>query len=191
MLNYEFNGTRIVLASLVLVVFFSLPTQVIAAGIEEQSLEPKVTHDFWLGPLSSQVYSFECLEGDSLDGSFTVTIDGDHFIGDQKKYDLWVGWGDGVDLYILDNQSHEYWLQGMDIIPLFSKNDVTDLSWSVHIPSSGSWFVLYDNDSPIYGKKLEGRITQMSQNTVAIIASSIIIASVVVLVAGRYLAKRM
>ncbi|MFW9890459.1 MAG: hypothetical protein ACFFER_19970 [Candidatus Thorarchaeota archaeon] len=79
-----------------------------------------------MSPLTYKAYSFECERADVLEGSFTVTIDGDQFIYDQKKYDLWVGWGDGVDLYILDEQSFHDWSEGETVEALFTRNDLTE-----------------------------------------------------------------
>ncbi|MHA2355338.1 MAG: hypothetical protein ACXADC_09205 [Candidatus Thorarchaeota archaeon] len=142
---------------------------VTATEATSSSLSPQYKHNFWLGPLTSQEFLFECQDGDILDGSFIVTIDGDHFIGDQKKYDLWPGWGDGVDLYIFDKQNYESWSQGLNAISILNKTDLTALSWSVGIPSSGSWYVVYGNDSSVYGKQVEGNISHLSQNSIIIL----------------------
>ena len=154
---------------ILLLVITPVPIGEAATGEHPSNHSPQATHSFWLSPLTSQVYSFECAIGDALEGSFTVTTDGDHFIYDQKKYDLWVGWGDGVDLYIFDNQSFEAWAQGLSATPLYSEKDLTELSWRISIPREGYWYVVYDNDSSIYGKQVEGTITQLNQNSTVIL----------------------
>jgi len=156
--------TIIVFALLLMIA--AAPTGAEARGEYASNCRPVATYNFWLSPLTSHVFSFDCLKGDMLAGSFTVTVDGDHFIGDQKKYDLWVGWGDGVDLYIFDNQSYDAWLEGLSPASLYSKKDLTELSWKISIPHDGDWYVVYDNDSSIYGKQIEGTINHISQNSI-------------------------
>ncbi|MHA1907455.1 MAG: hypothetical protein ACW98Y_09195 [Candidatus Thorarchaeota archaeon] len=126
--------------------------------------------DFWLDPLSSEAYVFLCLAGDKLEGEIVITLDGDYYSGDMQKYDLWVGWGAGVDFYILNHTSYTQWLEGKSVTPYYAKNDVTSASWSITIPSDGEWYVIYDNDSSVYGKQVEGSITHESQGTNLIIA---------------------
>jgi hypothetical protein len=136
------------------------------------------------------VYSFECEAGDILEGRFTVTIDGDHFIYDQKKYDLWVGWGDGVDLYIFDDQSYQDWSEGLSAVPLFAKTDLTEFSWRIDIPEAGQWYVVYDNDSSIYGKQVEGNINHIPMNSAIVLGLIAIAAAAFVLALGLALKRR-
>ncbi|MHA2385685.1 MAG: hypothetical protein ACXAEE_05700 [Candidatus Thorarchaeota archaeon] len=173
-----------------LVVIIALPITAVAIGEHASNHEPQATHSFWLRPLTSQVYSFECEKGDTLEGSFTVKTDGDHFIGDQKKYDLWPGWGDGVDLYIIDEQNYESWSQGLNAISILNKTDLTALSWSVGIPSSGSWYVVYDNDSSVYGKQVEGAIRHLSQNLIIILGSLVLGVCAFAFITGIYHSNR-
>lgn len=178
------------LVLVLLIVFSTVP--ITAASIEDHNSihAPLTTHNFWLSPLTSEIYLFECERGDVLEGSFTVTIDGDHFIYDQKKYDLWVGWGDGVDLYIFDEQSYLDWSEGSSAIPLFTKKDLTDFSWRIDIPEAGNWYVIYDNDSSIYGKQVEGIINHHPQSSAIVLGLIAITIPVFVLILGFALRRR-
>lgn len=119
-----------------------------------------VSYEFWLFPLSTKILMCTCQSGDTLTGSFTVAIDGDLYYGDQQKYDLWVGWGAGVDFYVSDQTNMDLLLAGENCTPLYCASDVTSLSWHVEIPYSGQWYVIFDNDSSVYGKQIRASILQ-------------------------------
>jgi hypothetical protein len=171
-------------AFILLILVTPMPIGAVATEGHATSLMPLAEHSFWLYPLTSQVYLYECVIGDILEGSFTVATDGELFMGDQKEYDLWLGWGDGVDLYIFDNQTYEDWLQGMSTDPLYSQMDVTELSWRSSIPDSGFWYVVYDNDSSIYGKQIKGTINHLPQNLTVILVLIAVVACLITLVIG-------
>lgn len=160
----------------------------------DSAAHPLGEYDFWLGPLSSKVYSFYCESNDTLAGEFVVTIDGDFFEGDQKKYDLWVGWGDGIDIYIFDDDNYESWIEGESRSSLYSEIDVTTLSWIVTIPSSGNWYVIIDNDSSVYGKRVEGSIIHQNQYSgitqVLVLTLSVILITILALAASKHLKKK-
>jgi hypothetical protein len=120
------------------------------------------SHEIQLQSLSSKVFKMDCIGGDILYGEFVVTSDGDLYQGDQRKYDLWVGWGHGVDFYIFNQKNYEWWLEGESIIPYFERTDVNELSWSIGVNQSGLWYIVYVNDSPSYMKTVEGSIYHSS-----------------------------
>ncbi len=134
------------------------------------SVEANDSINIWLDPLSYKTYRYHCEKGDILSGNIEVTLDGDYYIGDQQKYDLWVGWGDGIDFYIVNETSFD----STDVIaksnPEYNRNDVTTLTWSLTIPSSGDWTIILDNDSSVYGKQIHGSITHQSPNQIFSIA---------------------
>ncbi|MFX1416944.1 MAG: hypothetical protein ACFFC0_09025, partial [Promethearchaeota archaeon] len=57
---------------------------------------------------------------------------------------------------------------GLSSVPQFNEMDITEFSWSIRIPYSGYWFVVYDNDSSVYGKQVEGTIAHLYQDPLAI-----------------------
>ena len=142
------------------------------------------SHEFWLFPLSSKTFSLSCQAGDVLNGQFVVTIDGDQYYGDQQKYDLWVGWGAGVDFYVLNQSNFDLLSLGEGFDSIYHANDVTELSWYIEIPQSGEWYIIYDNDSSVYGKQVEAMVSQNSSSVVTLsiiitlLAFSVIIAMV-------------
>jgi hypothetical protein len=148
--------------------------------------------DFWLDPLSSETYVFQCLEGDCLRGDIVITLDGEYYEGDQQKYDLWVGWGLGIDLYIMNRSSYDYWTSDGEAISFYAKNDVTSLSLDVTIPNSGTWYVIIENDSSVYGKQIEGSIIHESQSKSTNLVFGLVgIVSILVVVLGiHYLRKK-
>jgi hypothetical protein len=190
MMTHRGYQVRIALFLILMVGIIAMPITVNATKDSNSNHVPLTTHNFWLSPLTAEVYSFECEAGDILEGSFAVTIDGDHFIGDQKKYDLWPGWGDGIDLYIFDEQNYESWSQGLNAISILSKTDLTALSWSVGIPSSGSWHVVYDNDSSVYGKQVKGTISHLSQNSIIIVGLLVLGVCAFAFITGFYHYKK-
>lgn len=190
MLTNRGYRVRIAIVLGLLIAFAAMPITSNSAENHNSNHVPLTTHSFWLAPLSSEIFLFECEEGDTLEGSFTITSDGDHFIGDQKKYDLWPGWGDGVDLYIFDEQNYESWSLGLNAISILNKTDLTALSWSVGISSSGSWYVVYDNDSSVYWKQVEGTISHLSQNSIIIVGLLVLGVCAFAFVTGIYHCKR-
>jgi hypothetical protein len=153
---------KLMVVSVVVVTMMAAPIGAVGDTSSGPRLGPSSTHDFWLSPLTSQIYSFQCQEGDTITGSFTITTDGDHFIYDQKKYDLWPGWGDGVDFYILDETNFSLLNNDQSFTPFYTMTNIVSLKWSVSVPHSGDWYVIYDNDSSVYGKQIIGSIDHLS-----------------------------
>ena len=181
---------RLSAALVVLSVLVYIPTGTTSFSMDTQHMNPLSTHNFWIGPLSSKIYQFHCEAGDTLDGAFTVTLDGDQYRGDQQKYDHWVGWGGGVDFYILDQIEYSSWSEEENFTAAFVMSDVTTLSWSFDISRSGEWYVVYDNDSSVYGKQVEGSI---NHNDIGLVNSFLlltIVGSTLVLVTMAVYARR-
>ena len=170
---------RIAIVLVLLAVFAILPITSNSAKNHNFNHLPLTTHNFWLSPLTSEAYSFDCKAGDILEGSFIVT-----------KYDLWVGWGAGVDLYIFDEQNYQDWSEGLSAIPLFTKKDLTDFSWRIDIPEAGHWYVVYDNDSSIYGKQVEGTISHIAQSSTVVLGLIAIAGAAMVMVLGLGLRRK-
>ncbi len=90
-----------------------------------------------------------------------LTSNGDLFIGDQTKYDNWLL--DGIDFLILDAANYELWLDDLSSTSLYEREGVFELEWSIEIPSDGTWYIIYYNDS-IFMKQVEGNIQHISQS---------------------------
>lgn len=138
------------------------PSVATALQTSESTTNSPGEHNVWLDPLTYQVFTFDCQTGDVLQGSFEITLDGGYYPGDQRKYDLWLGWGEGVDFYIFNETGFDAWTNGTSSTAFFTRNDVTELVWTVTLPTAGSWHVVYGNDSPVYGKQVNGAMTHES-----------------------------
>lgn len=138
------------------------PSAVPALQTSESNTNSDGPHDIWLDPLTSHVFSFDCQTGDVLQGSFEITLDGGYYPGDQRKYDLWLGWGEGVDFYVFNDTEFDAWMNGISSTAFYSRNDVTELVWTATLPTAGGWHVVYSNDSPVYGKQVKGAMTHES-----------------------------
>ncbi|MHA1962235.1 MAG: hypothetical protein ACW99U_18685 [Candidatus Thorarchaeota archaeon] len=185
---------RVIVISVILVMMMVVPIGAVGEVTNGSHIGPRSSHDFWLGPLTHQTYTFHCQEGDTLSGSFTVTTDGDHFIYDQKKYDLWPGWGDGIDLYLLDEGNSSLWMNGEDFTALYAMNDLTTFSWSIVVARAGTLTVVYDNDSSVYGKQVEGSIVHFSReqntnNTIMLVGFASLLFAILILVRRTLRAK--
>ena len=119
------------------------------------------THDVLLDAVSWRAFSYKCEKGDTLSGEFLLIRDGDLFIGDQTKYDNWLL--GGIGFLVLDEENYNLWAHGNPATSLFERDAVVQLTWSVEIPKSGLWYVIYFNDS-IYMKQIEGSIHHYAKN---------------------------
>ena len=141
---------------LILLTLASLSYPVIASSTTNSaSPYSQGSHVFWMNPLSTQAFHLQCDVGDILSGAFVVLMDGDLFPGDQTKYDYWLL--NGVDFLILDAENYAHWLNGDEVTILYGTEDVSELNWSIEIPSENTWYVVYSNDS-IYMKQVESSI---------------------------------
>ena len=129
----------------------------------DYSLIALVTHDIVIEAISWTSFPIFCLEGDTLSGEFQLTSDGDLFPGDQTKYDNWLL--GGVDFFILDDENYDLWVEESTAGPIFERESLIELEWSIEIPSSGTWYVVYSNDS-IFMKQIEGSIERTSPHSI-------------------------
>jgi hypothetical protein len=145
-----------------LVLVFILITNVNAGSHIEIIYEnPAATHSFLIEAVSWKSFPINCLAGDTLSGEFTLTSNGNLFLGDQTKYDNWLL--DGIDFLIVDAENYELWLDDISTTSLFEKKGVVELLWSIKIPSDGTWYIIYNNDS-IFMKQVEGSIQHISRS---------------------------
>lgn len=145
-----------------LALIFLLVTNVAAGyNLETSSERPLAIHNFLLESVSWKSIPISCLAGDTLSGEFTLTSNGDLFIGDQTKYDNWLL--DGIDFLIIDSAGYELWIDKLSTTSLYERKGVFELSWSVEIPSEGIWYIIYYNDS-IFMKQVEGSIQHISRS---------------------------
>ena len=145
-----------------LALVFLLVTNIAAGNhVQTSGEEPSTTHDYLLDAISWKSISISCLAGDILSGEFMLTSNGDLFIGDQTKYDNWLL--DGIDFLILDAANYELWLDDLSSTFLYEREGVFELEWSIEIPSDGTWYIIYYNDS-IFMKQVEGNIQHISQS---------------------------
>lgn len=143
-----------------LALIFLLITNVAAGyNLETSGEQPLAIHKFLLESVSWKSIPISCLAGDSLSGEFTLTSNGDLFIGDQTKYDNWLL--DGIDFLIIDSANYELLIDELSTTSLYERKGVFELSWRVEIPSDGMWYIIYYNDS-IFMKQVEGSIQHIS-----------------------------
>ena len=160
-MDRQIGITRIPVLVVILLLIMPITTTSINNEDHQRNFVPSETHSFLLDALTWNSFQVHCLAGDVVFGEFSLTNNGDLFIGDQTKYDNWLL--DGINFIILDEYNYEMWLDGNPIESLFEKEGVVELSWSVDIPSNGVWYIIYYNDS-IFMKQLEGNIQHISQN---------------------------
>ena len=135
-------------------------TSVSASDTNHQSdFTIKSSHEITLDALDWKATPISCLAGDSISGEFTLTNDGDLFIGDQTKYDNWLL--GGIDFLIVDAANYDLWLNDLPVTSLYERESVVELKWGVEIPSDGIWYIIYYNDS-IFMKRVEGSIQHIS-----------------------------
>ncbi len=126
---------------------------------------PLSTDDLVLNPISSTVYDVVCTEGDTLIGEFRIVSDGDRFPGDQTKYDNWLL--GGIDFLILDELNYDFWMQLEPISSHYERINVIQLKWQFSVPSSGTWYLIYINNT-IYMKQIESSITHQGSTDLSL-----------------------
>ena len=129
------------------------------------------SHELLMNPITWKAFSIHCDEGETLSGSFVVTQDGALYIGDDTRYEYWLL--EGIDFFICDATNYESWEDGDEADPLFIRENVSELNWSVHIPSTGEWYIVYWNDS-IFMKTLEGNFFQDRDISTPIVAAMLV-----------------
>ncbi|MHA2301895.1 MAG: hypothetical protein ACXACD_13200 [Candidatus Thorarchaeota archaeon] len=133
------------------------------------------SHELLLDPVSWESFSLQCDEGETLSGSFVVTQDGSLYIGDDTRYEYWLL--EGIDFLIFDAASYELWAAGGKADPLFVRKNVSELNWSINIPSTGEWYIVYLNDT-IFMKSLEGNFFRASDIATPIVAANLTLGSI-------------
>ena len=133
------------------------------------------SHELLMDPITWEAFSLQCDEGEILSGSFVVTQDGILFIGDETRYEYWLL--EGIDFFICNAASYESWVDGNETNPLFIRENVSELDWSVDIPSSGEWYIVYWNDT-IFMKSLEGNFYRDSDLSTPIVAVTLVVGGI-------------
>lgn len=152
------------------------------------SFHALASHDTVIDAISWEIFPIYCLEGDTLSGEFRIVSNGDLFPGDQTKYDIWLL--EGVDFLILDEDNYNLWLEESTAAPILEKKSLVELEWSVEIPHSSTWYVVYSNDS-LFMMQVEGTIVRSSPNSVFFLVIGITgVASVLILILVYLLVPR-
>ena len=133
------------------------------------------SHELLMDPITWEAFSLQCDEGETLSGSFVVTQDGTLFIGDETRYEYWLL--EGIDFFICNAASYEAWVDGNEADYLFIRENVSELDWSVDIPSSGEWYIVYWNDT-IFMKSLEGNFYRDSDLSTPIVAATLVVGAI-------------
>jgi hypothetical protein len=157
-----------------LVIVFLLVTNFTQNNMGTPDIQSATVQDIVIGAVSYAVIPINCLAGDTLSGKMIITNDGDLFPGDQTKYDNWLL--GGIDFLIFDADNYELWVNDLSANSLYERRSVLELSWSVEIPSEGTWYIVFVNDS-IFIKQIQSDIQHDSP------ASMMFIISVVTLIA--------
>ena len=133
------------------------------------------SHELLMDPITWEAFSLQCDEGETLSGIFVVTQDGALFIGDDTRYEYWLL--EGIDFFICNAASYESWTDGDEVDPLYIRENVSELDWSVSIPSTGEWYIVYWNDT-IFMKSLEGNFYRDSDISTPIVAAILVIGAI-------------
>lgn len=136
-------------------------------------IEIQASHGFMLEGFTWKSFEMDCLEGDTLTGSFKVECDGSLYIGDEQRYDDWSL--EGIDFYILDEGNFSLFIQRDPFETAFARNDVQSLSWTFEIPSDGVWYIIYENRS-IYLMNIEGSMGRIDDSNNIIAMTLIVLA---------------
>jgi hypothetical protein len=127
---------------------------------------PLSTHDIVLDAHSWTSFCIVGASGDILSGEFKLLNEGELFPGDQTEYDNWLL--GGIDFLVMDEANFSLWKDELTATPILERHTLVELSWSIVIPYSGMWHIIYINDS-IFMKELEGSINHVSQSGLILI----------------------
>ncbi|MFW9800795.1 MAG: hypothetical protein ACFFD9_10185 [Candidatus Thorarchaeota archaeon] len=176
----ETLGSRRKLFVLLMLLLLLMPLGT-EAKRSNQSTEigPSDIHGILVDAVSWKTFSVYCEAGEILSGSFQVVKDGDLFIGDLKNYDYWLL--EGIDFFICSEASLESWENGEDLDALFEQSNVAKLTWSVEIPSAGTWYIVYWNDT-VYMKTVEGSFFRESDAALPLVYGILVVGSVGLLI---------
>ena len=168
---------RVVIVSLLLLL--CLGTCVRAEEHDEASSStPLATHDIVIYAHSWTSFSIVCAAGDILSGEFKLLNEGELFPGDQTEYDNWLL--GGIDFLLMDEANFSLWKDKSTATPILERHTLVELSWSIEIPYSGEWHIIYLNDS-IFMKELKGSIIHISQSGFILVIGLIALPSCVLL----------
>ena len=117
----------------------------------------QTTNEFTINAHSWESFSIYCSKGNTLSGEFRIEKNSELFPGDQTEYDNWLL--SGIDFFVIDEENYSLWVEGSSACPLLARLGIEELTWSVKIPYSGDWYVVYSNDS-IFMKEIEGSIVR-------------------------------
>ncbi len=174
-----FRKISVLLLALML---FAFPTIINVEATDEKSWghDPAsgnpylASHDLTLDGLTWIAYDIDCRDGDTLTGSFEVTCDGSLYFGDARKYDDWSL--EGIQFYILDSGNFSLFTQKEPFTAAFERNDVQSLSWTFEAPSSGTWYIVYENKT-VYLMIVEGSIILPAISPTVVAVALIILGS--------------
>lgn len=146
---------------------------------ESSSRTPLATHNIVIDAHSWTSFSIVCAAGDILSGEFKLLNEGELFPGDQTEYDNWLL--GGIDFLVMDEANFSLWKDESTATPILVRHTLVELSWSIEIPYSGEWHIIYLNDS-IFMKELKGSINHISQSGSILVFGLIVLPSCVSLV---------
>ncbi len=165
---------------MMLLVLLVMPQVVKAKRVHQsQEIGPSDFHEILVDAVSWKTFALYCEAGEILSGSFEVVKDGDLFIGDQTNYDFWLL--EGIDFFICSEASFQSWEKGDDIAVLFERSNAVKVTWSVEIPYTGTWYIVYWNDT-VYMKTVEGSFFRESDAVLPLVYGILAAGSVGLLV---------
>lgn len=160
---------------MMLLVLLVMPLAANAKRVHQsQEIGPSDTHEILVDAVSWKTFTLYCEAGEILWGSFEVVKDGDLFIGDLKNYDYWLL--EGIDFFICSEADFESWEDGGDLSALFELSNVAKLTWSVEIPSTGTWYIVYWNDT-VYMKTVKGSFFRESDAVLPLVYGILMVGS--------------
>ena len=143
-------------------------------------------HAFILDAISWREFSFDCLEGDLLSGEFQATSDGSQYPGDEQKYDDWVPLE--IDFFVLNESAFRQFAEGNSQQAHLKREGVSESTWQFRVPSDGTWYAVYDNDS-IYLITIEDTIYHSGQSDLGITLAIIFLTGLVVFLSFLFYLK--
>jgi hypothetical protein len=139
-----------------MVLTLSVSTSVSAyEQVRTSNYEPLLNYETVINAHSWESVPVQCHAGDTLSGEFIITHNGELFPGDQTEYDNWLT--GGIDFFVFDDENYSSWVEGLSTNPLLERSGLQELTWSIEIPYSGIWYVVYSNDT-IYIIEIEESI---------------------------------
>ena len=141
------------------------------------------TRTFILDAISWKEYHFECQEGDLLSGEFQAISDGSQYPGDEQKYDDWVPVE--IDFFILNESAFTLYDEGFPPPAHFIREGVSEHTWQFRVPTEGTWYVIYYNDS-IYLVTIEDSIHHSEATELETTLTTVLLTGLVVFLSILY-----